>query len=141
MRTAPRPHRITRTALAALAAFALVVAAPAAALAADVPDEMVDPVGAMEPEIQVGEPAGDPADAQIQGEATGIATPEAQAAAEQPVAGAAATPARPATDGSGYLPFTGPADGLLMLLFLVGSVAILGGLTAVAHARAVAETP
>lgn len=127
-------------------AFLLLVAAllvvPATALAAgDTPDEMVDPVGAMQPEINVGEPAG--ADEAPAEQPAANDVPDVEAAAEP--ATAHAVPATPApagavTSGNGSLPFTGPTPGLLTLLFLVGMVALLGGVTAFGYARAAVES-
>lgn len=130
-----------------LLALALFLALPGASLAAEaaVPDEMVDPVGAMEPEIEVGEPATpQPAPA-----AEGAPAPEAEAAgidapaeptAPSATAGTARIPSAPAPTGGGSLPFTGPDSGLLVLMSLVGSLALCAGAVAFAHARAVAET-
>jgi hypothetical protein len=115
---------------------------PSGAWAADgVPDEMVDPVAAMEPEIPVGEPAQPAAE---EGAPAVEAVPDVQAAADAPAAGASAAPHAaapgPVSSGTGSLPFTGPEPGLLMLLVLVGFVAVLGGITAFGYARAAAET-
>lgn len=106
-----------------------------------VPDEMVDPVGAMEPEIEVSEPAAQPRpQAQAAAPAPTVAAiDEPPARPAQATAGVAAAPDPTAPIGSGALPFTGPEPGLLVLLFLVGSVALCGGAVAFAHARAISE--
>jgi hypothetical protein len=136
----PALHIARTIALVVLLAALLV---PAAALAAgDMPDEMVDPAGAMEPEINVGEPAG--ADETPAAEPAANPVPEVQAAAEPTPSATPSATRAPAggavSSGSGSLPFTGPQPGLLTLLFLVGMVALLGGITAFGYARAAVET-
>lgn len=134
-------HAARTSALLVMLAALLVPAGAWAA--ADLPDEMVDPVGAMEPEIAVGEPA-QPAQPAAQEQAPAEdAIPDVQAAGG-PAAGANAAPTaiatpRPVSSGSGSLPFTGPQPGLLVLLVLVGFVAVLGGVTAFGYARAATE--
>lgn len=122
-----------------LGALAVTLVVPLGAFAVgEAPDEMVDPVAAMEPEIAVGAPAGGGADVQV------ASVPDVQAAAvDEATGGATGVPAvQPAVTGSGSLPFTGPEPGLLMLVFLVGLVTVLGGVTAVGYGRALAaETP
>lgn len=129
------------TALVVLVAILLV---PGSAFAVgDLPDEMVDPVGAMEPEIDVAEPI---AGGQVQADAVPIvdgADPAPDATpgpAPQAAAGATPSPNVQAPVGSGTLPFTGPEPGLLTLLFLVGTLTLAAGVTAFVHARAISET-
>lgn len=129
-------------ALAAIALLAVPAALPASALATQaVPDEMEDPVAAMEPEIEVAEPRPQPRP-QAQAAAptpTVAGIDERPAPRRQAVASATDVPAATTTIRSGSLPFTGPEPGLLVLLLLVGSVALCGGAVAFAHARAIAD--
>lgn len=135
-------------ALAAIALLAVPAALPASALATQaVPDEIDDPVAAMEPEIEVAEPRPQPKpqpqprpQAQAAAPAPTVAgIDEAPVPGRQAVASAADVPAATTTIRSGSLPFTGPEPGLLVLLLLVGSVALCGGAVAFAHARAIAD--
>lgn len=144
MRTAPTS---ATTMLLLLVLLAATLAAPAAALAVDgLPEEMVDPAVAMEPELDA-----DPAPAPTAPAPAAPAAPAADPADEVvTVQGVDAVPSAPvdtvrapaatAPIGGGTLPFTGPDSDLLMLLFLVGSLSLAGGAVAFAHARALAET-
>jgi hypothetical protein len=135
-RTATRTLAITTTTVAVVLALAV----PSGALAAGgAPDEMVDPVAAMEPEIEVGAPAAENVGAGAETPAANV--PDVQATAvDEATAGATAAPVQPTISSSGSLPFTGPEPGLLILLLLVGLVAVLGGVTAIGYGRALAES-
>ncbi|MCW2920457.1 MAG: hypothetical protein JWL76_331 [Thermoleophilia bacterium] len=135
------------------ALVALLLALPATAMAqgAGEPEMMVDPIEAMEPEVDVADPvapAGDDvvvqdAVPQAEGIADGAAAEpdrdaaSANAAANEP--GPASAPAYAVASGSGQLPFTGVGSGQLMLLFLVGSVLLAGGVVSLAWAGARTE--
>lgn len=127
------------SAFTALAVTLVLLLVPTAAFAVDgAPDEMVDPVAAVEPEIDVATPVDGVAEvAGAPGPAQGDAVQEATQGA---VDGDVSTPAYSAPGGSGSLPFTGPDPGLLMLLFLVGSLALTAGIVAFSYARVVSET-
>jgi hypothetical protein len=143
-----RPARTSL--LIAVASLLLMLPTTSLAQGAGEPEMMEDPVEAMEPEIDVAEPvapAGDDVAAQgdVMPEAGGIA--DAGIAADpQPgsgnvaEAGPAFAPTTPVASGSGQLPFTGLDSGQLMQLFLVGSVLLAGGVTALAWAGARTET-
>ncbi len=139
-----RPARILIP--VALAALLLVLPTSAVAQNAGEPEMMEDPVEAMEPEIEIAKPvepaAGDDVAAQ------GDVMPQAHGVADAAVAddvqvvdsAAAVTPTYPVVSGTGQLPFTGLDSGLLVQLFLVGSVLLAGGVTALAWAGARTET-
>lgn len=151
-----RPARIisTRTIVALqLTLVALLLMLPTVALAQDAgePEMMEDPIEAMEPEVEVAEPAEvvepvAPAadDVIAQGnaipEAQGVADPGASGGTGTADEGAAFAPSSPVASGSGQLPFTGLDSGRIMQLFLVGSVLLAGGVTAIAWASARTET-
>jgi hypothetical protein len=131
----------TSMTLIALLLLAIACLLPSTAAAQDVPDAIEDPVVAMEPEIDAGPaplPTAEP-DAGIAaqggvveggpGSVAGIA--EANVVAPAPRA-----PALTAQNRSGLLPFTGVDSGSLTMLFLVGTLLVLGGVTAVSWARA-----
>lgn len=117
------------------AAFALLALAPTAALAVGTaPDQMVDPAGAMEPELsEEAEPAPAP---ETGGDVTTAASDSVTvdgSALEPGVAAAppaVATGAGQATVHGGTLPFTGPGDGQITLLIIVGSLLLASGATA-----------
>lgn len=130
------------------ALVALLLALPATSMAqgAGEPEMMEDPIEAMEPEVDVAEPIVPADDIAAQGNAV----PEANGIADGAVAddsqvldsGAAVAPATstPVASGSGQLPFTGLDSGQLVLLFLVGSVLLSGGIVSLAWAGARTET-
>jgi hypothetical protein len=131
----------TSMTLIALLLLAIACLLPSTAAAQDVPDAIEDPVVAMEPEIDAGPaplPTAEP-DAGIAaqggvveggpGSVAGIA--EANVVAPAPRA-----PALTAQNRSGLLPFTGVDSGSLTMLFLVGTLLVLGGVTAVSWSRA-----
>ena len=141
------PMRSARTGIALLATAAL-LALPGGALAQanGEPEMMEDPVEAMEPEIEVGDPVAPvepvapvaPADDEVIAqngapEANGFA----DGAVDERAAEAGPAIAAPSvTSGSGQLPFTGTASGRLVQLFLVGSVLLAGGVVSLAWASA-----
>jgi hypothetical protein len=140
--------RTRTTTLVTIAAIALCAIAPVSARAADgAPDVAVDPPAAVDPGPVAPAPA-DPTPAVeptnpvvtaeggdvVVADAAGIAdgTPTAPAAH----APTAATASAPAPSGSGSLPFTGVVDGQMLLVLLVGSLLVTGGLTSWSWARA-----
>lgn len=133
-----------------LAIVATLLVTPSAALAqaAGEPEMMEDPIEAMEPEIEVEAPVAPVAPAGDDVAAQGNAMPEADGIADGAVvedtqvvdAGAAVAPSSPVASGSGQLPFTGVDSGRLLQLFLVGSVLLAGGVTALAWASARTDT-
>lgn len=115
----------------------LLVLLPTGAYAqeAALPDEMEDPIAAMEPEVHEPDVVAPAPDAEAQGaipEAEGIVEAEAVAGTGR----AATTPDAPTVSGSGQLPFTGPVPGRMMQLFLAGSVLLAGGIVSLAWAGA-----
>lgn len=125
----------------ALLLLAIACLLPSTAAAQDVPDAIEDPVEAMEPEIDAGPAPGPTAepDAGIAAQGgvveggPGSVAGIAEANVDSP---ASRAPAAPARIGSGSLPFTGVDSGSLTMLFLVGALLVLGGVTAVSWARA-----
>ncbi|MCW2926610.1 MAG: hypothetical protein JWM86_578, partial [Thermoleophilia bacterium] len=132
-------------------ALALLAIAPAMAVGADgAPDEMVDPAAAMEPELSdnaEAAPVVHGGDADATAAATG-GTVTVDGSGLEP--GAPDGPNTGNSSGSsvraggsdavavGSLPFTGPGDGQIAMLLLVGSLMLAGGATAWTLARVAA---
>lgn len=132
-----------------LVALLLVLPANALAEGAGEPEMMEDPIEAMEPEVDVAEPvapAGDDVAAQndvvpqAEGIADGVVANAAEPGPRVAATGSAVAPYTPVASGSGQLPFTGLDSRQLVMLFLVGSVLLAGGVVSLAWAGARTET-